>query len=143
MDILKKALAMAYSRDAWVRRVRNILAGALGEYAQISFSQTAKIRTDLIPHWEREIKEHFKRIGVLTNPKQTKSKAAFSRSKAFAEAMREATDATDQITTARNKMFEMATTKQQRTTLIKTHLTTEVLMVEMIKKYGKGIKITK
>jgi len=77
--------AMAFSRDLWIRSVRNRLVGPLKEY-------TKEKMAPLVPldfSWDNEINRLMKKVVELFDPKMTKLKSKFNIPKAFAEAVNE------------------------------------------------------
>lgn len=94
-----RIFGMTFNRSDWVRKVRNQLEGALGEYAKWRFAQIIAINFD----WGPEIKRLLRKTReMLHSPKAGK----YDIKKAFSEAFYDAASAQEQILKARNEFIE-------------------------------------
>lgn len=135
---LHKILAMAFTRDEWIRKARNRLEGALGEFAKQKFGEALNFSYS----WEEEIKSLLQAVDKLCDPQKTKTKAKFELKKAFKEAVSEVVGDQHKIVYARN-MFEslylIDKKPKEKSRLLhilhKTHFSTEDLIEEMFNRY--------
>ena len=77
---------MAFTRDHWITSVRNRLMGPLREYTKEKLAPLVPIQYS----WDREIRQLVKKVAELFDPRVTRLKTKFDVSKAFVEAVNEA-----------------------------------------------------
>lgn len=95
--------AMAFTRQEWIKKFRNRLEGAIGEYAKIKMAQSFDLPCKM---WEEETKKLMHKVSELLIKDKIKTKAAFSRYKAAAEAFLEAASAQEQVVKSKNKFLD-------------------------------------
>lgn len=82
------------------------------------------------------MEDHFKKLATFLDPKAVKTKASFSRAKAFLEAYKDASLAVSQVTKARGKIDSMVKNEEQQAKLYSVKLTPEGLIEQMVKVLG-------
>lgn len=85
-QVKHSVLSMAFTRDHWITTVRNRLMGPLREYAKEKLVSLVPIQYS----WDKEIRQLVKKVAELFDPKITRLKTKFDVSKAFVEAVNEA-----------------------------------------------------
>ena len=134
--MLKQVLAMAFTRNEWVSKVRTSLERALGEYAKQKYADVAGIKFD----WSSEINQLLKKARNLCDYNATKTKSKFDRSKALLEAIGDAGDPV-QVKDAQNRLLTYELTKEQRQIVLTTPLfDADELLAEMLDKFPVVVK---
>lgn len=131
-----KVLSMAFTRDEWIRHVRNRLAGALGEYAKSRYAKLINFPFD----WEPEVQSLIAKVQQMFDPTKTKLKSSSNISKMFREALMEASGEQLQITYAKNNFIRDYIKKEDVISFLKTaqqaNFKAETLLLEMLQEFA-------
>ena len=125
----KFLLEMAFSRNKWIERVRDLfLGGALREYTKIVISKEIG-KED---YWSNEVKGILSNIPVYMSDEVLLSRK-FDREKMLAEAIREAATFQEKITKAKNKLVDIYPDKIKE--IMRLKLNSKALMISMIEEF--------
>lgn len=128
--------AMAWTKEAWVDRLSNMIAGALGEYAKQKYADLVGFKNySWTPEVNRLIKEIERHI------KDTKTKTKFKREEAVKEAIKRAFLNQLKVTQARNKFMDMSDKYANKIGDIS--YSADILILEMLREgLPKTVKIS-
>ena len=143
-DLTKAAniiVAMAWNRDNWITKVQQLLEGALGEYTKLQCSRLNNAKD----YWSNEVKRLLIDVTKLLGAK-TKG---FSKQKALEEAIKQASSAGHQLTSAINEYILIMREEENipgkeikkfREKIKNANFTAEMLLKEMLEEYPINYK---